>query len=243
MNKLEEYIVRYQGIHDGTDPFLVGTRLEKNNTIVGKGKILFDGSQLGRKLTPFIEQLIVKKQRAITLLDYGCGKAVHVFQPLSEHNNKTLLGRLNGMIQSYYCYDPAVKNYSTKPTPGTLFDLICCADVMEHIPEEFVESVLLEIKSFSKDDSTVMFTISGNLAKKSFSDGENLHATVRPVEWWLNYLITIFNDRAFLLFYNDETKPDEPIVLCYHNSQHCNFWKFPTEGVKAGGHPCQAKEV
>ena len=54
MNKLEEYILRYQSLHDGTDPFLIGNKKVLNNTDFSKGKITFDGSQLGKKLPPYI---------------------------------------------------------------------------------------------------------------------------------------------------------------------------------------------
>lgn len=241
MNKLEEYILRYQGIHDGVDPYVSGGRQHINNTVIGKGKILFDGSQLGRKLPPFIQTVIDNKKRAITLLDYGCGKALHVHRQLKEHGDLTLLGRFQGMIQCYYCYDPAVQIYSVKPPVHMVFDLVCCADVMEHVPEEFVAQVLQEIAAYTKDDGTAMFTISGNLAKKSFSDGENLHATVRSVEWWVEQLKMAFGQKSFLMFYKDETKEEEPIQLRYQNSPNSSLWDFEGQEVRAGGYLCQVE--
>ncbi len=243
MNKLDEYIIRYQGLHDGTDPFLMGNTQIKNNTVVAQGKIIFDGSQLGKKLPPFIQQVIDNKQRAITLLDYGCGKALHTFLPLKEHGSRTLIARFDGMIQCYYCYDPAVKQYSVKPPSGMVFDLVCCADVMEHIPEEFVEHVLTEVANYTKDDGVAMFTISGNPAKKSFKDGENLHATIKPVEWWLDLTLKVFGDKSFLLFYNNETKNDEPILFKYHNSSKYNFWNFTEYKPMVGAYKSEPEEV
>ena len=146
MNKLEEYILRYQGIHTATDKYLaLDGKLHDNYLDSSQGKTLFDGSQLGKKFPPYIQQVINAKGRAVTLLDYGCGKAIHTYMPLSAHGNKTLLGRLNGMIQCYYSYDPAVPQYAIKPPSGMVFDVTCCADVMEHVPEEFVPVVLAEI--------------------------------------------------------------------------------------------------
>lgn len=241
MNKLEEYILRYQNLHDGTDPYLAGNTSYVNG---GAGnKTIFDGSQLGKKLPPFIQQLIDYKQRAITLLDYGCGKAVHVHQPLKEHGNKTLLGRLNGMLQCYYCYDPAVKIYNVKPPEGMVFDLVCCADVMEHIPEDFVGSVINEIANYTKHDGTAMFTISGNPAKKSFVDGENLHATIKPVDWWVDQLKLAFRGKSFIMFYNDESKPEEPINVRYHNSEHNAVWKFKEKNFVVNNYACVSEEV
>lgn len=243
MDKLQEYIKRYQGIHNGTDPYLGGGSMHYNNAEVGRGKVLFDGSQLGKKLPPFIQKYIDYKKKAVTLLDYGCGKALHVFLPLKEHNNKTLLGRFNGMIQSYYCYDPAVEIYNEKPSSGSLFDLVCCADVMEHIPEEFVPTVLDEIASYTKDSGVALFTISGNPAKKSFSDGENLHATLRSVEWWIESLNAAFKNKSYLVMYNDESKPDEPIRLRYKNLLNENIWNFENNQVIVNNLQCQVEEV
>lgn len=211
MNKLEEYILRYQGLHSGTDKFLaVDGRLHSNNVEPGKGKVIFDGSQLGKKFPPYIQQVIDSKGRAITLLDYGCGKAIHTYLPLPTHGNKTLLGRFNGMIQCYYAYDPAVKQYSVKPPAYTVFDLTCCADVMEHVPEEFVPTVLAEIGNYTKEDGTMLFSISGNLAKKMFSDGENLHATIRPLDWWVDSIRTYCGNKSFVLIYDNDAEPVRP---------------------------------
>lgn len=241
MNKLEEYIGRYRALHNGTDPYVSGTKIVYDNT---SGKRVFDGSQLGRKLPPFIKKIIRYKQRAITLLDYGCGKALHVYTPLKEHNNKTLLGRLEGMVQCYYCYDPAVDIYSMKPPQGMVFDLVCCADVMEHIPEEYVQETLDSIASYVKDDGTAIFTISGNLARKSFEDGENLHATIKPLDWWLECVDKAFGkDKSYIVFYNDESSEDSQIKLRYHNSPLFNLWNFKDRTVMVGTVPCQSEEV
>lgn len=207
MNKLEEYVLRYQGIHSGTDKYLaLDGKLYQNEQDPNNGKVLFDGSQLGKKFPPYIQQVIDAKRRAITLLDYGCGKAIHTYLPLAAHGNKTLLGRLNGMIQCYYAYDPAVKQYSMKPPLGMEFDLTCCADVMEHVPEEFVPVVLAEIGNYTKRNGAMIFSISGNLAKKSFTDGENLHATIKPLDWWVDAIRKYCGDKSFVLIYNDDSK-------------------------------------
>lgn len=247
MNKLEEYIIRYQGLHDGTDSYLaVATNKQISPAKLAEKKqpkIIFDGSQLGKKLPQFIQTVIDTKARAITLLDYGCGKAIHNYKVLREHGDKTFNERFNGMLQCYYCYDPAVRMYNVKPPQGMVFDLVCCADVMEHVPEEFVDHVLQEIASYTKEDGTGLFTISGNLAGKAFADGENLHATVRSVEWWTERLKNAFNDKAFLLIYNDTNNNEDPLRLQYHNSSLYKPWTFDNQEVKIKEQPCIVEEV
>ena len=207
MNKLEEYVLRYQGIHTATDKFLaLDGKLHDNFLDPSQGKTLFDGSQLGKKFPPYIQQVINAKGRAVTLLDYGCGKAIHTYMPLSAHGNKTLLGRLNGMIQCYYSYDPAVPQYAMKPPIGMVFDITCCADVMEHVPEEFVPQVLTEIGNYTKEDGTIIFSISSNPAKKMFKDGENLHATIKDLNWWVDAIKQYCGGRSFLLIQNNDNE-------------------------------------
>ncbi|MDC3266437.1 hypothetical protein OAU13_00765 [bacterium] len=235
MNKLEQYVLRYQGIHSGTEEYLAADgRLHRNETDPSKGKMLFDGSQLGKKFPPYIQHVINLKRRAITLLDYGCGKAIHTYMPLSAHGNKTLLGRLNGMIQCYYAYDPAVKQYAMKPPLGMEFDVTCCADVMEHVPEEFVPVVLAEIGNYTKRNGTIIFSISSNPAKKMFKDGENLHATIRSIDWWVDAIKKYCGDRSFLLMHDDDKRLDslsqeqkqELIQSGVREVQLCSTWIY-----------------
>lgn len=259
MNRLQEYIIKYQGIHDGTDPFLqlkeeidpvTGHKVQVRSNLppmlnLSKRGALFDGSQLGKKMPDYIDHIITKKQRAITLLDYGCGQAIHTYQPLPEHDNKTLLGRFNGMIQCYYCYDPAVKKYNQKPPHGMLFDTVCCADVMEHIPEEHVDEVLEDIFSYLKDDGTAMFTISASQASKAFKDGENLHITLKEPQWWTDKLLKIFGDKAFLCLYKQthiKSKVVVPYKLFYHNNSVNPIWHFE-EPYSVNGTVCAVEQI
>lgn len=205
MNKLEEYIDKYTKIHDGIDPMMVGET--KTYSAGGKPipnrKTYFDGSQFMRKFPPQIQKAIDLKQRAVSLLDYGCGQAIHTYRPVPEAHRLTFHAYFEGMIQSYYCYDPAVRKYSVKPSPGSEFDIVCCADVMEHVPEEFVDHVLTELNQYTKQDGMLLFAISGCPAKKAFSNGENLHITVKPFEWWVQKLDQNLN-RSYALHYKTE---------------------------------------
>lgn len=246
MNKFEQYIERYKRLHNGTDNY-VAAETSKNinpDVLASKiGKIIFDGSQLGKKMPQFIQHVIDTKKRAVSLLDYGCGKAVHNYVRLSEHGGETLIARFKGMIQCYYCYDPAVEIYNIKPSPGSLFDLVCCSDVMEHVPEEYVDYVLEEISSYTKHDGTAIFTISGNLAAKLFPDGENLHVTIKPLEYWVAKLKEKFVDKSFLLIYNDSNDPSTPLKIRYQNSSNLNIWDYKDKQVTVRNNVCESEEV
>ncbi|KKL15753.1 hypothetical protein LCGC14_2502440 [marine sediment metagenome] len=62
---------------------------------------------------------------------------------------------------------------------GVHFDLGICADVMEHIPEEFIERTL---KNIARHCNETIFSIA-NFSSNSL--GHNLHLTQKPLDWWL----------------------------------------------------------
>ena len=130
---------------------------------------------------------LIKKYEAISILDYGCGKAV-------GHVEKKLLSPLG--IDSVALYDPAIPQWATLPE-GT-FDGVICTDVMEHIPEQNVDHVLDEI--VSKSDKFVFFTISCNPARETLSTGENAHVTIKPPGWWAKKLKKYDSTKIYVKF-------------------------------------------
>lgn len=192
MEKFDEYLLKYQGLHDGSEPFMVGDKTKKS-------KMLFDGSNFFEKLIkPFDE--ISREDPSFTVLDYGCGKALHLQKPVLD--GKTFHERYAGRVQNYYCYDPGYKIFEKKPSPGSQFDYVICADVMEHIPEEYVDDVLREIGRYTT--KMVFFSISGDPAYKSFGDGENLHCTMRDVAWWKEKILNNVR-RSFYLVHTQNS--------------------------------------
>lgn len=124
---------------------------------------LFSGGSL-KKHIPKIKKL-VQEYNIKTMLDYGCGKA-------SCHKEK--------LADSVYLYDPYYLPYDIKPK-GT-FDMVICTDVLEHVPEDEVGQVLHELISYTNE--VLFLSISTRLASKKFANGENVHITIKPKEWW-----------------------------------------------------------
>ncbi len=144
-----EYIKRYEGLHTGKDDFRSAST--GNLIKVGEAKELFSGIQFLRKFPKHVKRISEEKGRAITLLDYGCGKGNMPWRPFESYTNG-LWGHLPTQIQSIYLYDPCWPPFAAKPPQGWQFDVVGCADVMEHIPEEDVDTVLADIASFCKED-------------------------------------------------------------------------------------------
>lgn len=183
MNKHDEYCLKYQGLHDGTAGFRV---VGANSVFVDKKQRLFDGSNFFEKLYEPFTQFVDKKGGSVRVLDFGCGKAIHLFKRVLD--GKTLHEAFPGKIQSYYCYDPGYAVYSTPPAKKEKFDVIICADVMEHIPEESVHNVLKQLDEWAEDDGFILLSISGKPAMKMFADGENLHCNIKDAAWWKEIL-------------------------------------------------------
>lgn len=129
----------------------------------------------GTSLEPHIEEikLLIKKYDCKTILDYGCGKA--------SYHKKNKLGNVT-------LYDPYYEPYSKKPTDNDLFDIVLCTDVLEHIPENEVGKVLHELMFYT--DKVLFLSICTKPAKKTFSNGENVHLTIKSKEWWEQMLNT-----------------------------------------------------
>ncbi len=129
---------------------------------------------VGKSLTPHIPEIesLLREKKLETILDYGCGKAETQPPEWSVTN-----------------YDPAVKKFSGRPE-GT-FDLVISTDVLEHVPEDYVDEVVQDIFSFSKH--WVFLSISTREAHAILPNGMNAHATVKPPGWWEDKLFKYNN--------------------------------------------------
>lgn len=120
----------------------------------------------GHKWADLVRQLIASTN-ANTVLDYGCGK-------------KTLEQALGFEIANY---DPAVPGLDATPEPA---DVVACTDVLEHIEEECLDEVLLDLQRCTKE--IVLLVVATRPAKKTLADGRNAHLIQKPINWWLGVL-------------------------------------------------------
>lgn len=114
---------------------------------------------------------LVEKTGAKTLLDYGCGKGF-------QYTERKYHEQWGGIMP--HLYDPGVPEFSEKP--HKTFDGVICCDVLEHIPEEDVQSVLYDI--FRYANKFVMLQIFLGPSKKILPDGRNAHLTQQTPLWW-----------------------------------------------------------
>lgn len=122
------------------------------------------------------------------ILDYGCGKSTLV------HDLARQLSAVG------WRYDPAIPKVSAKPDGP--FDLVLNTDVLEHIPETALDSVLQDIRRLSPN---VIFHIPTRHALQILPNGANAHCTVKSSPWWLEKLAQHFDYvKVFRSLSNDE---------------------------------------
>lgn len=104
------------------------------------------------------------------------------------------------------------------PFPDNHFDLIVCLDVLEHIPEEGIDTVLKEMYRVGRSDYILAICITP--ASSKMYDGSEPHVLVRPVEWWMDKLEEIgFKTKQFTLSISQShillavTKHDKPMLI------------------------------
>jgi len=102
-----------------------------------------------------------------TVLDFGCGPR----GGLAEH-----LG-----ADRVVSYDPYVEAYSASPWDRP-FDVVFSSDVLEHLPQADIRAFAAQVRQSSPE--YIFLNISTREAHKTFSNGANVHVTVKPTAWW-----------------------------------------------------------
>jgi hypothetical protein len=132
----------------------------------------------GRSLLPHVISIgeCIAATKSKKLLDYGSGKGAQYY----EHRVHEDWG-----VPIPYLYDVGLPAFRSFPD-GETFDGVICTDVLEHIHERDLPSIVRQV--FMAADKFVFLSISTVNAKKEFKDGTNVHLTVRPRDWWRRHI-------------------------------------------------------
>jgi len=97
------------------------------------------------------------------------------------------------------------------PFANRFFDLVTCFDMLEHLDEPDIDDSLSEMFRVLAPGGTFLSSVSCRPAGSQDLHGDNLHRTVRSVDWWLS-----------------KTNPDRAI---YDAAQaQLTLWKRVTKG-------------
>jgi hypothetical protein len=149
----------------------------------------------GSCLINFIEDIgkLVQNTKSETLLDYGSGKGAQYFiEKLHEKHFCNIMPTL---------YDIGILEYSKLPS-GT-FDGVFSTDVLEHIPEDELDSVLEYI--FNVANKFVYLAICTIEAPDLLPNGEQAHVTIKPFDWWIKKITPFVKVDTTVHCYGKET--------------------------------------
>jgi len=129
-------------------------------------------------------------------LDVGCGSGISV--EIARKGGHNLYGCDIADIKDIW-KEKGVDKYCTTcpadnmPYKDNEFDLVTCTEVMEHIPEDYIDATLQEIYRVCSD--TFIFSIHTALERQPLKGYYQLHFTVKDGPWWVNK----FEENGFII--------------------------------------------
>lgn len=167
-----------------------------------------------------------------TVVDLGCGRAeLATMLPFKSYTGVDISSyQTNKNIAENEADNVTFVRHSIDALPfkDMQYDVAICCDVMEHVPENRVDRVLKEMFRVAH---SVMLVIDCQEAKLTDKDGNNLHCTIKPREWWLQKI-----QRLSVIRYEDWQ--DHKLTL-YCGSGYKSQGVFPdfVKGVRLRRHP------
>lgn len=153
---------------------------------------------------PFMK--LTREWESVRVLDHGCGKAFYLHE--DAFIGATMHRRMNGRLQSWYCYDPGHRPYMNPPEKGAKFNALISAGVMSVVPEKDIDRTFAEMRDWMEPDGIAFFKIPLTAKQERCFIGTNqsVYITVRPPEYWLEKLNTILCRRYYVTFADSPSK-------------------------------------
>lgn len=111
------------------------------------------------------------------VLDFGCGNGYAV-RRMRQEGHEWYGIELSRTAYEQHLREPYFFHGTTEQFPDRHFDMVYSTEVMEHIPESDVESVVADICRIAR--KYIFMTIS----LRPSSDNNRYHCTLRPRSWW-----------------------------------------------------------
>lgn len=149
-------------------------------SLIGNYREIYEANRYGHGGSHFPYVLAhVMALRPRSILDYGAGKS-DIAVRLARRSGATFVHR----------FDPAIPEIAK--APDGRFDLVVSFDVLEHIPEEEIDTVLSEMARLA--DHALLVIDMRPSKHKTLADGRNVHVSLHDVAWWHARLRRFFPD-------------------------------------------------
>lgn len=125
---------------------------------------------------------LCRQYQARHLLDYGAGKGGHYREDLRfRAPDGTVHQGLKSVwgVDSVQLWDPGL---DTALDADAVFDGVLCVDVLEHCFLADIPWIVDEL--FTRARSFVFANVACNPTRGRLPNGEDMHVTLRPPEWW-----------------------------------------------------------
>ena len=131
------------------------------------------GSTAGKYAGDSVAQLLREHPEIETILDYGCGEGT-----LKDHIEGL------GFNKKWTLYDPGMQKFQTKPTGK--FDLVITTDVLEHVEDYMLDSVLSELCEYSNKFiyNEIACYLTNKLFKEGPYTGRDLYINLKAPDGW-----------------------------------------------------------
>ena len=150
---------------------------------------------------------LLKRAREVsenpTVIDFGSGQgnAIEYFSKKGLRSAGVDISRFaveRLRKKGFACFWASLDSLSE--IPDSSFEFGFSNDVLEHIPEPYIDAAFSEMKRVCT--RTLFVSICPVLSRNKSRDGDNLHLTVRPKKWWEEKLIKIGTVREIRFFLN-----------------------------------------
>ena len=148
-------------------------KLHKDNNSFGARK---NAGGLTHNMGSSIKALY--KQNVRSILDYGTGKGNFVLSLRESLGDQYVIDG----------YDPAVKEWSNKPTGK--YDIVTCIDVLEHLEHDTIDEIIFEIQEKTNLFSFLLIDLQP--AVQYLANGRNAHTLLAPHDWWQSKISRYF---------------------------------------------------
>src|SRR5690242_6243735 len=149
-------------------PLITPEYLEIQKKLHAKGK--YGQGLEARRCANVIRKMAAKGS---SVLDYGCGQGHLALWLRPDYDVRE--------------YDPCIEGKDGRPERA---DYVVCADVMEHVEPELVETVIAHLREVT--GKRLLLIIDIRPAKKSLPDGRNAHISLHDMDWWKEKFSQLF---------------------------------------------------